>query len=177
MTKPSALEIEIVPLEEPLSGSLRAVSILIDGRDLADLVMDAESDLRSERWHQIRLADAELSGYGSRERTARNLEPTDPIRSPGHLAMPRHLPGLVGEGDEMEEGDDGERRTIVLGCSCGEPGHEEVGVVIERHSNLFVWRDLEVLQESWPLSLGPFTFPAPEYVGAVTAALDRLRHS
>jgi hypothetical protein len=127
----------------------RALRILVDGRDLAEIVGD----------HERPYADAE--GHPNIAGGYAGLDPRQLDRP-----ISEHFWRCARFRSRVRTGG----KTVLLGCTCGEPGCWPLMASIEVHPEEVVWRDFEQPHRGgrWSYeSFGPFVFDRSRYEQAL----------
>ena len=131
-------------------GAFPVVTIWINGRRLQDLARDVEQPFAAAEG-KVQLA-GDYAG----------------LRPSVMAAGSKHF---LGEPVEVwfEDGD-----TVLLGCTCGEPGCWPLTARIQVTDTTVTWNDFRNGHRPWDLSaLGPFAFDRREYEDALARASQR----
>ena len=132
-----------------ICGAEDTVRLLVNGRDLVELIGDFEREFA-----------ADLAGsYG--------LLPAVDVLPPA-----RHF---LGEPDPSYASDDG--HTMLLGCECGEPGCWPLQARIDATERTVIWREFQQPHRpGWDYArFGPFVFDRVQYDASLAHAAGKLR--
>ena len=134
------------------------VRVLVDGRDLVEVVRDVEMSSACEEGHPERAGL--YVGLWSRE-----------LRSP----VDQHFMGTPGSDLGCGPGASGPSdKTVLLGCVCGVAGCAPLMARIDVDGSEVVWNDFaQPHRRAWSYSaLGPITFERRQYEQALHAIKD-----
>jgi hypothetical protein len=148
---------EVAFIWEPVRNQYRgggALRITLDGRDLSEVVGE----------HERRYAEAE-----GHPQIAGGYAGLDPRQLDGPISA--HF--LGGPGSHLACGPP--EKTVLLICTCGEPGCWPLMASIEVRPDEVVWREFEQPHRRgrWSYeSFGPFVFDRPQYEQALRSVED-----
>lgn len=149
----------------PGGGGFQPCAILINDRDLIDLVRDAERPHAAREVAERRRADPEL------DLTVDQLAGDYLHLTREELALPsRHLfepSGDVRRGFTVADDDPLHAKTTVLQCTCGILECWFLLVRITLFDDFVVWSDFEQFHRDWVYDLGPFVFDRGDYQRAL----------
>ncbi len=141
------LRLEIGERGDPADGIVDAVNVLVNGRNLVDILREVESPFAT------REGKPDLAG------SYVGLPPEDIF-----------LPSRRLLGDSATYYDSPGGKVAVLGCVCGEPGCWPLRVKIEVRDDVVIWSDFEQPhRRSWRYDdLQPFVFDRARYLSALS---------
>ncbi len=144
------IRLEIGERDDPANGIVDAVDVLVNGRNLVDMLRDVE------------LPFAAYEGKPDLAGRYVGLPPEDVF-----LPSPR----LLGEPTTYYDHDSAEGKIAVLGCVCGVVGCWPFRVRITLRADVVVWSDFEQPHRArWRYDeMRPFVFDRAQYL----SALDR----
>jgi hypothetical protein len=142
------LRFEIGKRDDPADGTVDAVNVFVNGRNLVDILREVELPFAA------REGKPDLAG------SYVGLPPEDVF-----LPSPR----LLGEPTTYYDHDDPEGKIAVFGCVCGEPGCWPFQVKITLQDDVVIWSDFEQPHRSaWRYNeMRPFVFDRIEYLSAL----------
>jgi hypothetical protein len=143
------IRFEIGERVDPAEGAVDAVDIFVNGRNLVEIVREAERPFRV------------------REGSPDQVSPYVGL-SPGEILLPSARL-LGGEPMAFSDHDDPEDKTAVLGCVCGEVGCWPFLVRIKLREDVVIWDGFEQPHRpAWRYDdLRPFVFDRGQYFSAL----------
>ena len=142
------IRFEIGKRDDPANGLVDAVNILVNGRNLVDIVREVELPIRV-REGKPHLADRYVG------------------LPPEEIFLPS--PRLLGEPTTYYDYDSAEGKIAVLGCGCGDVGCWPFRVSIALRDDVVVWSGFEQPHRpAWRYDeLRPFVFDRMQYLSAL----------
>ena len=142
------IHFEIGERDDPADGIVEAVSILINGRDLVQIVGEMESSFAA------RDGNPDLAGSYA------GLPPNE-------VFLPSRR--FLGKPETYYDNDGPDDKLAVLGCGCGEVGCWPLLVRITLREETVIWSDSEQPhRRHWRHDgLGPFVFDCSRYLDAL----------
>jgi hypothetical protein len=142
------IRFEIGEIADPASGLVDAVDIFVNGRNLVDILKEAEQPF-APREGKPDLA----GGYVG--------------LSPEEVFLPS--PRLFGEPTTHYDRDARDGKIAVLGCVCGDPGCWPLRVEITLRDDLVIWSDFEQPHRAaWRYDeMRPLVFDRAQYLFAL----------
>jgi hypothetical protein len=147
------LRFEIGKRVDPADGTVDAVNVFVNGRNLVDIPREVELPFAA------REGKPDLAGSYA------GLPPEDVF-----LPSPR----LLGEPTTYYDHDSSEGKIAVLGCVCGEPDCWPFRVRITLREDVVIWSDFEQQHRTaWRYNeMGPFVFDRAQYLSALNQNPD-----
>lgn len=138
------IRFEIGERVDPSEGAVDAVDIFVNGRNLVEIVREAERPFRAREGRPDRVSDYV------------GLSPEETF-----LTSPR----LLGEPTTFYDHDSAEGKIAVLGCGCGDVGCWPFRVRIKPQEDVVIWDGFEQPHRpAWRYDdLRPFVFDRSQY--------------
>ena len=142
------IRFEIGERGDPVEGTVDAVEIFVNGRNLVEIVREAERPFRAREGRPYR-----ASGYVG--------------LSPEEIFLPSRR--LLGEPTTLYDHDSADGKIAVLGCGCGEVGCWPFRVRIKLREDVVIWDGFEQPHRpAWRYDeMRPLVFDRRQYFSAL----------